>query len=57
MEPVRDYEMKAFFTYVIGVLERSQGVMVVTGIFPLSPRCAGRSPSQSPSRTKSQNRV
>ncbi len=22
VEPVRDYELKAFFTYVIGVLER-----------------------------------
>jgi hypothetical protein len=33
MEPVRDYELKAFFTYVIGVLERLKIPYMVVGGF------------------------
>jgi hypothetical protein len=33
MEPVRDYELKAFFTYVIGVLERLEIPYMVVGGF------------------------
>jgi hypothetical protein len=33
MEPVRDYELKAFFTYVVGVLERLSIPYMVVGGF------------------------